>query len=68
MRKSLVRLMHEANASAIWRGHVLGTWTGDGPRVIAECTRCGRTAHVDAEPAPNGIDVGGEAVAVGCDR
>jgi hypothetical protein len=32
-----------------------------------ECRRCGAWVQVQPNPAPNGIDIGGSAVAVGCE-
>ena len=40
----------------------------NGSRLLGSitCSKCGMIAGVDTSPMPNGIDVGGEAVAVHC--
>jgi hypothetical protein len=49
------------------RNHRLGMWTDyDDRRAFALCIICGMEAYVDAKPAPNGIDISGEAVALNC--
>lgn len=67
---SLQYLIREATDAAKRRGHDLvwirsssasGTWRD------AECAECGMTVRADAHPAPNGIDIGGPAVALNCD-
>ena len=32
----------------------------------AECTRCGDWVQIQTSPMPNGIDIGGPAVAIDC--
>lgn len=57
-------LKDEATDSAVWRGHRLGPWDNNGPtRAYAECD-CGASVTVDTNPPPNGIDIGGDAVAI----
>lgn len=66
MTRYKARLRREAEVSARWRGHTLA-WRGiDLHRSIGTCTRDGCTAsvNIDDHPAPNGIDIGGEAVAL----
>lgn len=66
------RLRREAMESATWRGHQMGRWEiilggGTGAhRQQATCKKCGKQVVVDTNPPPNGIDIGGEAVALGC--
>jgi hypothetical protein len=66
------RLRREARTAAAWRGHSLARFspllpsTGRGGYSDAACTACGAAVRIDTAPAPNGIDVGGEAVAVSC--
>jgi hypothetical protein len=70
------RLARKADGAASWRGHSLGPWTytyhhrgmGLAPRATgtAACTVCQAGAYVDSHPPPNGIEISGEAVAVGC--
>ena len=58
-----------AARSAQARYHRLGGWRDyDGNKACAVCEVCGKEAYVDAKPAPNGIDVSGEAVALNCSR
>jgi len=66
------RLRREARAAAVWRGHTLGRFspllpsTGRGGYSEATCTACGAWLRIETAPAPNSIDVSGEAVAVSC--
>lgn len=68
--RSLNALRREAAMSARWRGHSL-RWSqpfgrADGPQSQIGRCRCGMEVIVHQRPAPNQIDIGGEAVAVGC--
>ena len=60
------RLKKEARDSTIWRGHLPGRWEETCGSFISRCRRCGKHAVVDLDPAPNGIDICGQAVALGC--
>ena len=65
----LERLKHEALASCTFREHLMGQWSNrrDHHGMASNyCQRCGQTVSVDTEPPPNGIEIGGEAVAVNC--
>jgi len=73
------RLRKSAKASANWRGHKLdqfkhypkrynGQKLKGQERAVAICTVCGAYACYDTNPAPNGIDVSGDAVAINCPR
>lgn len=66
------RLKEEALKAMRFRGHEPSTWKRHNfyshTVFINTCTRCGREAAVDLNPPPNGIDVSGEAVALGCDE
>jgi hypothetical protein len=65
----LQKLKADAQAGCQWRGHTLGPWEPDAywkDTRHAECTKCGRGVWVDPSPAPNGIDIHGEAVALNC--
>ena len=33
---------------------------------LTQCRRCGVYLHCDTRPMPNGIDIGGSAVAIDC--
>jgi len=62
-------LKAQAARAAQFRNHRLGGWHDyDGDKACAVCEVCGKDAYVDANPAPNGIDVSGEAVALNCWR
>jgi hypothetical protein len=65
------RLKREAKDGARWRGHTMNRFiayvTGDGRVYVSTCKRCMRSVSVNPAPPPNGIDVGGEAVALNCD-
>jgi hypothetical protein len=69
---SLLTLKRQAGAGARWRGHKLGKWQSPtgwaDDRAYAECGNagCHASVSVDVTPAPNGIDIGGSAVAVNC--
>lgn len=68
--KALNTLRAQAEMSAIWRGHSL-RWLaphhGEARSYQnGECVRCGASVTVNTHPMPNEIDVGGDAVAVGC--
>jgi hypothetical protein len=63
---SLSKLKKEATSAAKFRGHDLTPWNATDRGAFAECTRCGKTAHVTTKPAPNDIDMSGDAVALTC--
>jgi hypothetical protein len=62
----LTKLKTEARAAAAWRGHALTRFHQDGHRYYANCALCEMQVQVKPRPAPNEIDVGGEAVALNC--
>jgi hypothetical protein len=67
------KLARQATRAAEFRGHRLGAWlwhdfAGDKRTGFAQCLDCKREAYVATHPAPNGIDISGEAVALGCDH
>ena len=66
----LRRLIKEASESATWRGHKLRhfrTTDYDVRKVaISTCTVCEKFVAVNTNPRPNQVDIGGEAVALGC--
>lgn len=63
----LETLKRHARAAATWRGHDLGRFASHAcpAGATAECRRCGAYVQVLSRPAPNDIDIGGDAVAVG---
>jgi hypothetical protein len=65
---TLESLKAEAAEGCEWRGHELATWFGDDRAAVATCNRCGMQVAVNVSPPPNGIDIGGEAVALNCRR
>lgn len=67
--KKIDRLKTEAKSSATWRGHNLTRFETLGNTTAnAVCKKCGMETFVDAKPAPNGIDISGQAVALNCVR
>lgn len=61
-------LRESASESALWLGHEMGPWeflTDHSSEAL--CKECGKGVCVDTRPPLNGIDVGGEAVALGCE-
>ena len=64
------RLRKEALAACRWREHKMRlnhyTILKDRHRAAWDCTICGKGMAVDTHPDPNGIDIGGEAVALEC--
>jgi hypothetical protein len=70
--KSPKELQKELLASCKFRGHKMGNFGftikagGQGQRGGYTCIKCGMRAQYDTNPAPNDIDIGGEAVALNC--
>jgi hypothetical protein len=65
------RLKKEAMDAAKWRGHLFhGKWLVNDyvsyKNFIRICTLCGKQVYINTKPAPNEIDISGQAVAVGC--
>ena len=54
------------------RGHKMNKFgfavhaAGQGIYGGSYCLRCGKAVQIDTNPAPNGIEIGGEAVALNC--
>ena len=67
--RELQRLGREGERAAIWRGHKLYWSYIDliGGKASATCAVCGKAVNVVTRPAPNDIQISGEAVATGCD-
>lgn len=58
-----------ATRAAHWRGHKrLSRWEWSWGKLAASrhCLDCGAWLQIEPKPAPNGIDIGGSAVAEGC--
>jgi len=68
--KPLDKLRQEAEESTKWRGHTIkwvAPWHGEGKSTqLGECPNCGMEVQICTKPAPNGIDIGGRAVALNC--
>lgn len=62
------KLKATALEGAKWRGHKMPyRWEHLNPHCwCKECKVCGYEVVVDTKPAPNGIDIGGKAVALTC--
>lgn len=66
------RLKGEAKRGCEWRGHRMGNFRGGGRRntwdhcFTARCKDCGKHVYVELTPAPNSIDISGEAIALNC--
>ena len=71
--RTIDRIKKEAMESARWRGHTLKRWDTfrhypNGPRgYFAECVNCNKGVRILLDPMPNEIEIGGSAVALGCD-
>jgi hypothetical protein len=62
-------LIRDGIASGQWRGHHMGPARFTSASTAESfCTICGRGVWANTHPAPNGIDIAGEAVALGCNR
>ncbi len=70
MRK-IERLRLEALETCKFRGHKMERFEHfHGPLskiAHSQCKVCGKTVAITTHPPPNGIAIGGEAVALGCD-
>ena len=69
----LSRLRTDAMESATWRGHIMEwgkPYKYKSGRTIqtAYCKLCKMWVQVDTKPDPNGIDIGGSAVAQNCHK
>ena len=59
------RLQHAAKDASQYRGHRMGSFDQNNQ---AACIECQAWVQVDPNPAPNGIDIGGPAVAIRCEE
>lgn len=54
------------------RGHDMGEWEDNVTQFrttsYSTCKNCGRYVQVNTNPSPDGIDIGGDAVAISCDK
>ena len=64
------RLLDDTRESMLFRGHNPGmsdSWiVSSGVEAKLTCKTCGKNAWVATNPAPNGIEISGEAVALNC--
>jgi hypothetical protein len=67
---TLLGLKRSATAATTWRGHKMEPWTATGSKTRAyrSCRLCGAWVGVNVSPPPNGIEIGGSAVALNCPR
>lgn len=71
---TLAALKREAATAAKYRGHKLGKWDDvkfggqKNEGSIAKCKVCGADVQVLTKPRANEIDIGGPAVAIGCEK
>lgn len=71
MQRSVRGLKREAREATDWRGHHMRPWEllqSSNSREVwqAVCGVCGKSVQIDTNPPANGIDIGGEAVALNC--
>lgn len=67
--RSYASLKRSAARSTAWRGHRMRWSIHHGEHrsiVVGVCIRCEMPVSCDTKPQPNGIDIGGEAVALNC--
>ena len=65
--KTIERLKIEARKAAVFQGHRLARFNHYTPgNAVSTCQDCPAEVQVLSQPAPNQIDIGGEAVALGC--
>lgn len=63
----LTRLINEAKESCSFHGHKMLPFERHQNWARSECSVCRKAVHVIANPLPNDINIGGEAVALSCD-
>jgi hypothetical protein len=68
MPSKLRRLKKSAMESCIFRGHKMNKFRGSvwSTKHNSLCTECLMRVTVNLNPAPNDIEIGGEAVALNC--
>jgi len=67
--ESLDNLKNEAQETATFRGHDLSPWKSINNYIEeATCRGCNAYVRVNINPAPNDIDIGGDAVALNCEK
>jgi hypothetical protein len=70
--RSLTELKRSATESCALRGHEIewaAPWHGETKSIQrGKCRRCDMVVDINTNPLPNGIEIGGEAVALNCPR
>lgn len=65
--RTLERLRLSALKSCEFRGHDMTKFKSlHSHGKVADCKVCGDSVYINSNPAPNGIDISGRAVAVYC--
>jgi len=65
--KKIERLRKEALESCEFRDHRMGLFNRTHPHYWhSKCRACGMEVHITDNPAPNEINIGGQAVALNC--
>ena len=74
MKKDINDLKNEAEISCTLRGHIMEwekcffhKWSNSNLQ-DATCKKCGLWVQICDNPQPNGIDIGGPAIAVNCNN
>ena len=68
------KLRREARSACAFRGHDMAKFerldpaSSDRVRAVSTCRNCGMQVRVLTHPAPNEVDISGEAVALNCKR
>lgn len=71
LRRIERKLLRDARSAASGRGHRVGRFVrvfgwGIGAAFSATCRDCGAWMRIETTPPPNGITIGGDAVALSC--
>lgn len=70
--KTLGELRTEATDTALHRRHALvwaSPWHGETKSIQrGTCAHCGMDVDINTRPEPNGVDIGGTAIALNCAR
>lgn len=67
--KKLERLKKEALESCKFRGHNMFKFSSRGDHTaVSKCKKCYMGVWVETRPLPNEIEIGGNAVALNCEK
>lgn len=73
--RSVTRLKQEAKEACVSRGHEMTPFVtlrrpnppiAQGYVARSVCINCGKYVQIETRPAPNSIDIGGDALALSC--